>query len=72
MDEGKVEPAAPLVKTIQRRDDGLLSYDGIAIGSQIDGQIVLNLGWLRAAGLGIKLLADPEVDTKRGGIVLER
>lgn len=66
------EPAAPLVKAIQRRDDGLLSYDGIAIGNQVDGHLVLNLGWLRAAGLRIKLLADPEVDNRRGGVVLER
>lgn len=35
-------------------------------------RLTLNLGWLRAAGLHVRIEGDPQVDRKRGGLVLER
>ena len=58
--------------TLILREDGRLVYDGIAVGTFADGRITVNLGWAKAAGLRVKLLADPEVDTRRGGVVLDR
>ena len=49
-----------------------LVYDGIVVGRLEDSGVTLNLGWLREAGAHVKIVADPEVDKTRGGIVLER
>ena len=61
---------------LEIRDDGLLSFDGIAVGNiKTDGDrmvLVVNLGWARAAGLGVRVLDDPAVERHRNGITLER
>lgn len=61
------------------RDNGTLSYDGVAIGRIGPDEVVgagerlfINAGWMKAAGLGLTIEADPQVDRKRGGILLQR
>lgn len=62
------------------RQDGKLvfEHDGEAVivgryeHSSSGGLLTLNLGWMREAGLHITLLADPERERPRNGIVLER
>lgn len=59
------------------RPDGKVILDGIVCGrieESDDGglRLTLNLGWCREAGFHVKLLADPEVDRHRDGVVLER
>lgn len=64
--------------------EGALVHDGIVIG-RVDldtdpgtsdpaqgAHITLNLGWMKMAGVTVTVLGDPEVDRKRGGIVLDR
>lgn len=55
---------------------GRLIYDGMVIGEvegRADGDyLVLNLGWLRLAGIGLRVEADPRIDRQRDGIVLDR
>lgn len=34
--------------------------------------VTLNLGWAKAAGVRVVVLADPDIDRNRGGIVLDR
>lgn len=73
--------AVDLAKLITIRPNGTLLFDGIAIGGLDAGamlddgtnaRLTLNLGWMRLAGLHITVQADPDVDRKRDGIVLER
>jgi hypothetical protein len=63
------------------RPNGTLVYNGLAVGrvdteAKLDdgtnARLILNLGWMKAAGLRITVQADPDVDHKRGGVVLER
>jgi hypothetical protein len=66
------------------RNDGAVIADGMAIGrftpyefgpqetGDEKGRLTINLGWAKLAGLGITIQGDPEVDKKRGGVVLER
>lgn len=42
---------------------------GIAGG---EPRITLNLGYCKAAGVRVVVQGDPEVDHKRGGVVLDR
>jgi len=70
---------------IEVRPNGTVMYDGIAIGG-LDydvadtesivatgkPRLTLNLGWIRAAGLRIKVLDDPAVERHRDGITLDR
>lgn len=58
--------------TFTVRDEGAILFDGMAVGRYHDGKLTVNLGWARLAGLGIVVQADPDVDRKRDGIVLER
>lgn len=51
---------------------GTLVFGGMAVGQALDGVLVVNLGWARLAGLGVRIEGDPACDRKRGGIVLER
>lgn len=54
-------------------DDGaVLFHRGIPIGRMEDQVLILNLGWTKIAGLGLKIQGDPDVDTKRGGVAFER
>lgn len=63
---------------IEIKDNGTITYDSMVIGKIVDGKtngsdcLIFDLGWMKAAGLGLVLRGDPEVDHKRGGIVLER
>ena len=61
---------------LEIRDDGRVSFDGIAVGNvETEGDrtvLIVNLGWARAAGLGIRVLDDPAVERHRNGITLER
>jgi hypothetical protein len=59
--------------TWELRENGSLCFDGMVVGKVTDEpRIVLNLGWAKAAGVGVTVQGDPEVDKKRGGIILER
>ena len=57
---------------IEVRENGTLVYDGIAVGrlDQDDARLVLNLGWMKAAGLKITVEGDPSLDRRR--VVLAR
>lgn len=79
-DATSVPPAA-----LSLHPSGSLVYDGIVVGTYYNNGatnpdapepqrdvLELNLGWLRAAGLGIRVLDDPTVDRHRGGVTLER
>lgn len=71
---------------IDIRPNGTVLFDGIAIGGlDVTGgptlhdplatdepRLTLNLGWMRLAGLHVRLQDDPDVDHHRDGIVLER
>lgn len=63
---------------IEIRPNGTVIYDGVAIGGlSLDTdtprpRLTLNLGWMRAADVGITIEGDPQVDRKRGGVVLKR
>jgi hypothetical protein len=68
-------------ETITSRPNGTLVYNGMAVGrvdteTMLDdgtnARLVLNLGWMKAAGLRVTVQGDPEVDHRRNGIVLER
>lgn len=67
--------------------NGRVVYDGIVIGgldfTDMDGtpddertsepRLTLDLGWLRHAGLRIRLMSDRDAgDNQRGGVFLER
>jgi hypothetical protein len=65
--------------------DGKLVHDGMVIGVvaeeehtqdeggwKVEPTITLNLGWCKMAGVHVRVLGDPVVDRKRGGIVLDR
>lgn len=54
------------------RETGALCFDGMVVGRLGAEHVTLNLGWCKAAGLGVTVQGDPEVDRKRGGIVLQR
>lgn len=67
--------------TIVVRENGTIVYNEMAVGrvdtaaaldDGTNARLVLNLGWMKAAGLRVTVQGDPEVDRKRGGIVLER
>lgn len=45
---------------------------GTIIGEVRDSTVTLNLGWCRAAGISVRCLDDPEVDSHRGGLTLDR
>lgn len=49
-----------------------LLFDGIVVGTLEPDRVLINLGWAKAAGLHVRIEADPAVDHKRGGIVLDR
>lgn len=73
MAEDLSEPAEPIEPPmLVVRPNGSLVYDSIVVGRVDNSTLVLNLGWARAAGLGVRVEADPAVDHKRGGIVLAR
>lgn len=59
---------------MELRTDGNLIHDGIVIGgiSQFGEEplITLNLGWMKAAGVHVKVLGDPDQERRR--VVLER
>ena len=61
---------------IEVRPNGTVIYDGIAIGGlDLVGtapRLTVNLGWCRLAGLSVTVQGDPDVDRKRGGVVLSR
>lgn len=60
------------------RENGALCFDGMVVGRVTEKdaggapRLTLNLGWAKAAGLGVTVQGDPEVDRRRGGVVLER
>lgn len=68
MDENVAKAATPLAI----HPSGSLVYEGIVVGKNDGDQLTINLGWAKAAGLKVKVLADPEVDRNRGGVVLDR
>lgn len=49
-----------------------ISYDGMVVGTVAPGRVILDLGWMREAGLGITLRDDPEGTRHRGGVTFER
>jgi len=70
---------------IEVRPNGTILFDGIAIGgldlvgdgvgAQVsDGypRLTLNAGWIRLAGLSFRVQDDPERDSHRDGLVLDR
>lgn len=68
--------------TFEVRPSGTLLFDGVVLGAlalardEVDDDggalITLDLGWLKAAGVHVRVLGDPAVDRNRGGVVLER
>ena len=51
---------------------GILWFNDVPVG-RLDGEtLILNLGWTKMAKLGIRCMADPEVERPRGGIAFER
>lgn len=72
------------VEAFELRPNGVLLFDNIVIGGMaVKGDsenldapgrpvVWLNLGWLKAAGLGVQVMGDPDVDRTRSGLVLER
>lgn len=53
-------------------DKGVLFFGKYPVG-QIDTEVlVLNLGWMRMAGLGVRVQGDPDVDRNRSGVVFTR
>lgn len=49
--------------------DGVAGAEPARVSSP---RLTLNLGWLRLAGVGIRIEDDPTVDHHRDGVVLER
>ena len=54
------------------RENGALSYEGAFFGEfdPVEKRLVLNLGWMRMAGLKLTVEGDPKTDKRR--IVLAR
>lgn len=71
MTDGPVPEATPDARTLDV-GDGTISVGGYVLGDWDGETITLNLGWLRAAGVGLRVEADPRVDRKRNGLVLDR
>lgn len=62
---------------IEVRANGTVLFDEAIIGrAELDPdgkpRLILNLGWLKAVGMGITLQNDPDVDTQRNGFVIQR
>lgn len=66
---------------LRLRLNGKLVYDDMIVGwldtsAMLDdgtnARLVLNLGWMKAAGLRIGVQGDPDVERPRSGYVLER
>jgi len=57
---------------LELRENGGLVVDGLAIGRVEDSHLILNLGWMKLAGVGLTVQGDPDIDHKRGGVVLQR
>lgn len=62
---------------IEVRANGSILFDEAIIGrAELDPdgkpRLILNLGWLKAVGMGITLQNDPDVDTQRSGFVIQR
>ena len=68
-------------------ENGKLLHEGMVIGMLTEEEqhqrddtgavimtptIVLNLGWMKLAGVHVRILADPELDRHRNGVVLDR
>ena len=62
------DPTLPAIDYMTSR----ITYDGMVVGSVAPGRVILDLGWMREAGLGITLRDDPEGKRHRGGITFER
>lgn len=58
--------------TFEFRPDGRITFDGIAVGRVEGDRIRLNAGWLAEAGAHVTIEQDPRVDSKRGGVILDR
>lgn len=65
--------------------EGRLMHNGMVVGTvaeeervqdgggwKVEPVITLNLGWMSMAGVHIRVLADPVVDRKRDGVLLDR
>lgn len=62
-----------------RENGALVAAGGIVVGRVAlplgigtQPTLVLDLGWMRAAGVRLQVIGDREVDRQRSGIVLER
>lgn len=81
MAEEPTKPTDPAAPPVVIRPNGKVVYDDMIVGwidtgAMLDdgtnARLVLNLGWMKAAGLRITVQGDPDIDRKRGGLVLER
>lgn len=75
------EPSAPIPaqQRLVVRDDGAVTFDSAPIGRVIEdggegnqARLVLNLGWMKLAGVAITVQDDPEIEHHRSGIAFER
>lgn len=72
-------PPIPALRRLYIREDGAITFDAAPIGRVVEdggegsqARLVLNLGWMKLAGVSITLQDDPEVEHHRGGIAFER